>query len=198
MATQPSRKFMTYQEFEDMPRHGMISELLDGEFYVVSPVLRHQRLVRKLLVALDAFLEGHPIAEVIPAPFDIVLSKEQARVIQPDLMILTTETHNRLERNRKYQEARLLGMPYMAIEVLSGDGRHDRGKKLQYYAENRVPELWHVWPDSTLVEVYRTEASGHFSKVTAAGPGAVVTTPLLPGFELEVDALYSSLSISED
>jgi hypothetical protein len=48
MATQPSRQFMTYQEFEDMPRYGMISELLDGEFFVVSPLIRHQRIVMRL------------------------------------------------------------------------------------------------------------------------------------------------------
>ncbi len=36
MATQSHRKFMTYEEFEALPRYGRITMLLDGE-YIVSP-----------------------------------------------------------------------------------------------------------------------------------------------------------------
>ncbi|MBM3275668.1 MAG: Uma2 family endonuclease, partial [Candidatus Sericytochromatia bacterium] len=88
MATQPSRTFMTYQEFEELDRFGKITELLDGEFFVVSPIFRHQEIVGSLYLAFRSYLAEHPLGKVLVAPFDIVLSKEQrrGRVIQPDIM----------------------------------------------------------------------------------------------------------------
>jgi len=178
---------MSYQEFEDLPRHGRITELLDGEYFVVSPVFRHQHLVTELLWALRAYLDGNPVGTVITAPFDIVLSKPLARVIQPDSMFMTPDALARLERG-----ARLIGLPDLAIEVLSGDGSHDRGKKLQYYAEYGIPELWHVSQERPRVEVYLPDSAGKLAKVADLGANDKLTSPLLPGFELAIIALYSA------
>ena len=51
---------LTYDDLVRLPDDGMRHEIIDGIHYVTpSPVWRHQRLVRRLLVALAGFLEAH-------------------------------------------------------------------------------------------------------------------------------------------
>jgi len=51
--------------------------------------------------------------------------------------------------------------------------------------------LWFVSQDRPRIEVYRTGAGGKLDQIADLGPGAMVTSPLLPGCELSVDALNS-------
>jgi len=186
MATQSHRRFMSYAEFEALPREGMITMLLDGEYVVLpSPKPRHQSLVGEIFGSIWGHLKAHPIGVVFPAPLDVVLSEEAARVIQPDVFVILTEHESRVE------EARIKGLPDLAIEVLSRDAnRYDKGKKLQYYDEYGIGELWHVDQYRPRVEVYRRDPAGRLTVARALGPGDTLETPLLPGFALTLDALY--------
>ena len=94
----------------------------------------------------------------------------------------------------RVDEARVEGMPDLAIEVLSRDAnRYDKGKKLQYYDEYDVNELWHVWQDKQRIEVFRRHSAGRLRPAFEAREGDKLQTPLVPGFELDVDALYRGL-----
>lgn len=190
MATQSHRNFMTYEEFEALPREGMITMLLDGEYVVApSPKPKHQRLIDRIYLELGNFIRTHPLGEVLLAPLDVVLSKEAARVIQPDIFFLGNEKLGRLGDAELIQ-----GMPDLAIEVLSGDtNKYDRGKKLQYYAEYGVPELWHVHQKRPCIEIFRSTGPESLAKAQDAVPGDRLATPLLPGFELDVAALFQGL-----
>ncbi|MBM3268399.1 MAG: Uma2 family endonuclease [Candidatus Sericytochromatia bacterium] len=190
MATQSHRKFMTYEEFEALPREGMITMLLDGEYVVlVSPTKRHQRIIGRLHLRLGNFLEAHPeLGEVYLAPLDVVLSREARRVIQPDIFFISRERRDRAEGTL------IEGMPDLAIEVLSRDAnRYDKGKKLQYYDEYDTSELWHVWQDKPKIEVFRRDAAGRLRLALEVGRADLLQTPLLPGFELDTAALYRDL-----
>ncbi len=190
MATQSHRKFMTYEEFEALPRHGMITMLLDGEYVVApSPKRKHQILIGRIYLELGNFLKTHPLGDVYLAPLDVVLSKEAARVIQPDIFFIGKEKQDRLGDWEIVH-----GMPDLAIEVLSGPtNRYDKGKKLQYYSEYGIPELWHVSQQRPCIEIYRSAKPGGLVAVAEARPGDRLTTPLLPDFELDVEALYRDL-----
>ncbi|MDB5101122.1 MAG: putative restriction endonuclease [Cyanobacteria bacterium RYN_339] len=56
------------------------------------------------------------------------------------------------------------------------------------YAEHGVQEYWLVWPGQERVEVYRF-AEGGLPRMVGAGD--VLGSPLLPGFTLDVDALFA-------
>ncbi len=132
MATHSHPSFMSYEEFEALPREGMITMLLDGEYVVApSPTKRHQVIIGRIHLEIGNFLRANRhLGEVLLAPLDVVLSKEARRVIQPDVFFIA-------KANARDDAIPVIhGMPDLAIEVLSGDtNRWDKGKKLQYYGE---------------------------------------------------------------
>ena len=73
-------------------------ELIKGKIMLMSPApnVEHQRIERKLLVAIDWYFKGKK-CEVFPAPFDVRLydrkkslltSKDIHTVVQPDLCVI--------------------------------------------------------------------------------------------------------------
>ena len=125
-------------------------ELIDGELIVTpAPVWKHQRALALLLVALERYVRGHRLGEVVFSPADIELEPEG--VTQPDLIVVPES-----ERTPEAQWSdihRLL----VAIEVLSpSTARYDRLTKRRYYLRNHVPEYWIVDTDARLVERWRS------------------------------------------
>jgi Uma2 family endonuclease len=122
--------------------------LVDGELLVTpSPVLRHQRAVRLLVVALDAYLESSLVGEVLTSPFDLELEPET--IVQPDVFVVPLDEARRLDHE---MPGRAL---LLAIEILSpGSARGDRGAKRRLY-QRRVPEYWIVDLDAGLIERWR-------------------------------------------
>lgn len=189
MATRSHQRLMTYEEFAALPREGMITMLLDGEYIQLpSPVDRHQELLGRLYLRIGNFLEDHPLGRVLLAPLDVVLSKPRARVIQPDLIFIPKADTSR------YENGIIMGSPAFAIEVLSKDAkRYDLGKKLAYYNEYGTAELWHVHQGRPAIDVYRRDEQGSLVKALEVGPGDRLTTPFFPGFDLDVARLFADL-----
>ena len=85
--------------------------------------------------------------------------------------------------------------PTLAVEVRSpGTWRYDVGRKRQVYEQVGVAELWLVDTPARSVVVHRRSVPGVavFDITDEAGPGEVLTTPLLAGFTLAVDTLFTS------
>jgi Uma2 family endonuclease len=139
----PSTRF-SYADLELLPDDDLRHEIIDGEHYVTaSPVTRHQRISRRLLVAIQSHLDANPMGEGFQAPFDVVMSFHD--VVVPDL-IYVSATRAELVTAKNLQ-----GAPDLVIEILSpGTRRLDERLKR-----------------------------------------AVVTTPLLPGFELPLEGILS-------
>jgi Uma2 family endonuclease len=176
---------MTYEDLlrltDEEGNHG-VRELIDGELIVApSPVPNHQRIVKRLLVAIDRYLEDHPIGEVLVAPLDIVLADEQ--VLQPDVLYISRERSSRItDRN-------ISGSPDLAIEVLSEfSRRRDEIRKRALYEEYGVIEYWIVDPEAESVKVFQRR-QGRFHGSLA---GQTLTTPLLPGFSLDLPGLFAA------
>ena len=83
--------------------------------------------------------------------------------------------------------------PDLAIEVRSpSTWRFDVGVKKARYEAAGLPELWlvdHV-ADSVLVYRRSAPAAQEFDVALEVGRGEALTSPQLPGFELELDALF--------
>lgn len=80
------RPRVSFADLQRMPDDGNRYELYDGELRVVpSPLLRHQIVSQRLLVAFIEYANEHG-GQVVQPPMDLVLSEYD--VIQPDLMYL--------------------------------------------------------------------------------------------------------------
>lgn len=123
-------------------------ELVDGELLVTpSPVMRHQRAVRTLLVALDAYLETTAAGEAFDSPFDVEL--EPDTIVRPDVFTVPPGEARRLENEMPARSLMLV------IEVISpASALGDRGPKRELY-QRHVPEYWIVDLDAQLFERWR-------------------------------------------
>jgi Uma2 family endonuclease len=177
MAPQTATR-ITYEEFMALPEEdGKHYELIEGELVLnPAPLPRHQRIVRKIIGRLDRYFETHGNGEVWHAPLDIVLSREN--VLEPDVAVILSE------RASIVGPKNVQGAPEIAIEVLSeGTRRKDKTVKRRLYEQHGVTDVWLVDPDDLSVTISR-------------GGGAtvvrdVVSSPLLPGFVLDLRYVFS-------
>ena len=146
MGMPAQQEITTIEELLALPEDGMRHELLDGKHVVTpSPAVDHQRLVRRLLVVLDAQLGSVSGLEVFTGPADIHLSIHT--LVQPDVLIVSRDDEQPARRWRD------LGTPLVAIEVTSpSTAARDRGKKRRLYLEAGVEEYWIVDIDAKLIE----------------------------------------------
>ena len=178
---------LTYDDFLLFPDDGKRHELIDGEHYVTpSPNTKHQRIVGSLHGAIWNYLRAHPGGEIFLAPFDVVFSRFD--VVEPDLLYVS-----------KARAAQILtaehvkGSPDLVIEVASPTTRRrDQTIKRRLYERSGVAEYWVVDPDVNVVRVNRREG-GRFARPVELSleAGDLLTTPLLPGFELPLTEIFT-------
>jgi Uma2 family endonuclease len=175
---------LTYDDLVRMPEDGLRHEIIDGVHYVTpAPVWRHQRLVRRLLVALDRYLDEHPgMGEVLTAPFDTVFSPWD--VVEPDVLLVAGDQMEILT------EPNVQGAPALVVEILSpGTKRRDLGVKRQLYDRGGVREYWAVDPKANTVTVWRRAEDDSFSEVATLRASQELETPLLPGLTISLAKL---------
>jgi len=178
---------LTYDDFVRLPEDGQRHELIDGEHYVTpSPNESHQRTSGNLHYAIRSWLEAHPIGRVYYAPFDVVFSDFD--VVEPDLLYVSRE---RAAVALTPQHVR--GVPELVVEIASkGTRKRDETVKRRLYERSGVTEYWVVDPANEVVRVYSRTAAGFARPVEhSREAGDVLTTPLLPGFELPLTVVFA-------
>lgn len=135
-----------------LPDDGKRYETVHGELLVTpAPSPPHQLVVRRLLVALDRYLEIHDVGVVLPSPADISWAPDV--LVQPDVFVADRGQ----VRTEKWENVKTV---LLAIEVLSpGTQRYDRFTKRHLYQEVGVPVYWIVDIDNQAVEVWTPEAT---------------------------------------
>ena len=183
MVTTQLRTKLTYQDYLNTP-HDERYELIDGELIMSpSPRKAHQQTHAKLGTRLYTFVERHNLGEVYFAPFDVVFSITD--VVQPDLLFVS--------RDRLYiiTEDNIQGAPDLAIEILSpSTSARDKGYKRDLYAKHGVKEYWQVDTDAKRITVLSLNAYGDYDVAAVYGVGQTLTSPLLPGFALNLDEIF--------
>ena len=177
---------LTYDDFLLFPDDGQRHELIDGEHYVTpSPITRHQRISGDLYWLIRSFLEEHPIGEVFFAPLDVVLSHFD--VVVPDLLYMSTERASSV-----LTEAHVRGTPELVIEIGSpGTRQRDETIKRRLYERSGVLEYWIVDPSVDAIRVYRREQDAFPPAIELSlKTGDVLTTPLFPGLEVPLRAVF--------
>lgn len=88
---------------------------------------------------------------------------------------------------------RITGPPALAVEVRSpSTWRYDVGVKKRTYERLGLAELWLVDTASDTVLVYRRASAkaDHFDVELELAVGESLITPLIPGFSLDLAALF--------
>lgn len=125
-------------------------EYLNGDI-VMTPARspHHQIIVTNLLLLLGHHAMQNGLGLVLPAPLDVVLSKE-AQIAQPDLIFIAKERAPKL-----VTRAAITGAPDLVLEIISpSTARADRKIKPPLYAKHGVAEFWLVDPEDQSVEVF--------------------------------------------
>jgi len=119
-----------------------------------APFFSHQRLVLRLARIVADHVEPRQLGHVAIAPVDVILDREQAIVVQPDVLFVS-KARLSIIRNQVW------GAPDLVAEILSPrTEKHDRGQKLDWYRQYGVRECWLLDPLSEQVTVVDfTEAS---------------------------------------
>jgi Uma2 family endonuclease len=163
-------------------------ELIGGAHFVTpNPVTRHQQVVFRISFEIELYLRANPnTGQVFGVPLDVVLSPHD--LVAPDI-ILITEDQQEILTPRNVQ-----GAPALVIEVLSPSTRkRDLGIKRDLFDRGGVREYWVV--DGTLnrIQVYRRTHTGVLTvaEQLEANADDVLTTPILPGLELQLKVLFA-------
>ena len=159
-------------------------ELIDGVPYAMaSPSTTHQRILKKIAVRLEIFLEGKP-CEVFIAPYDVRLNAAENTVVQPDLLVVCD--------GEKIDDRGCKGAPDMVIEILSpSTAAHDRFRKFNAYQNAGIREYWIVDPDYRTVQVHILENGRYFIKIH--GETDKIPVFVLEGCEISLPDVFADV-----
>jgi Uma2 family endonuclease len=161
-------------------------ELVDGRLEVLPmPSILHQRIVDYLHNALQRFVQRQSLGEVFFAPLPVRIRKDTLR--EPDVIYVSRERLGRPE------DKRLDGADLVMEVVSPDDGSHDRDyeEKRADYAARKIPEYWIVDPQSERITVLTLKGK-KYRVHSEFSRGEKVTSVLLPGFAVDVSAVFAA------
>jgi Uma2 family endonuclease len=152
MASAPSVKTVTYEEWLRMPVTEGREEVVKGEIVRMPPAkARHVRVVARLAAAIQRQLNSSRF-ECFTGSFGIVIRHEPLTCREPDLAVFEIATE--VEVDGYFHSA-----PQLAIEVLSpSENRPGIQAKLEDYRSISTPEVWLINPEARTVEVLYLDA----------------------------------------
>lgn len=181
--TAPRR--LTADEFVALPGDLRNAQLIDGEMVVDSPNTRHQRLADWILYKLMSFAEEHPAAGEAGSGLQARIDDDN--VFVPD--VWWRGDANRLTRESRGHDT----PPDLIVEVRSPTTwRYDVHVKKSRYEAAGLPELWLVDTVADTVLAFRrsTPEAPLLDLALEAAAGEMLTTPVIPGFALDLGVLF--------
>ncbi len=159
-------------------------EFSHGQLEVLPvPTKSHQRLVAALFRLLTAYLAGQPRGEALFAPYRLQLWPGKFR--EPDIVFVAAEHADR------FLDAYALGADLVVEVVSPDDRRRDLETKRGEYAQAGIPEYWIVDPETQRITVL-TLAGAEYAVRGDFGAGEQATSALLPGFAVDVAAVFAA------
>ena len=186
-AMSPTATGLTADQYYEISVEGDRKQLVDGVIVVneVRPI--HGVLQVRLAAALHAWTGAGEERGLVIMPTDVVM--DDHNVYGPDLLWIA-ERHRPADLRRRLER-----VPDLCVEIRSpSTWRYDIGTKKRVYEAGGLPELWLVDDMSEAVYAFRRSrpASSSFDVSLELGPGAILESPQLPGFVLELSDLFAT------
>jgi Uma2 family endonuclease len=181
--------YWTTADLDVMPDDGgwLRHEVIEGELFVTrAPHIRHQSAAGKIQVWLENWSEETGLGNSFQAP-GVVFTPTDAVI--PDVV---WASKTRLDRGID-EAGHFTVAPELVVEILSPgeqNEQRDKGVKLKLYSRYGVQEYWIVnWQLQTLEIYRRTDAQLQLVGTLLAGD--TLTSPLLPGFSVQMERIFS-------
>ena len=170
----------------ELPDDGKHYELIEGELILnPSPVPRHQSIVRNIAVHLTRISRSTGADKRSSSPLDVVPGRRCGGLDRISSLC-------RQERLSIVGRTIFRVSPSLVVEVLSDKTRRrDQTVKRRLYERYGVDEYWIADPVIDVLKIYRRSGdalvrAGEISAET----GGMITSPLLPGFTLDVNVVF--------
>jgi len=156
--------------------HGMVRE-------APAPFYSHQRILLHIARLMADHVEAHRLGIVAIAPIDVVLDRERALILQPDVLFVSAERLS-IIRNQ------IWGPPDLVVEIFSpGTENWDKRDKFAWYRQYGVREYWLVDPDREEIVVVDFAA---FPPVRRAAAGSArIASTVLPALDASAGAVFA-------
>lgn len=178
-------KNLTFAEFVELPEEfHQGAELFDGVVHVSSPIVKHQRVAIRILLALVNWCDKNPgHGEAIR---EYLARIDDCNGYKPD------DAWYPPSRMPGADAAEWHGVPGIVVEVLSPSTRRtDQIRKPSGYAAIGVEELWLVDVDARVFTLVRGPAQVGYRAAVELPADGTITSPLLPGFSLPVADVFA-------
>ena len=182
--TNGQRKW-TYEEIAALP-DDHLRELHDGRSVIMpSPHLRHQKLYRRLIKWIEAWIDAGGQGLLYYQPAD--LRVDAHRTLIPDLSYYATGDAASVEStNGNY----LIAAPDLIVEIVSPSSQNaDRFYKFDVYAEIGVRYYWIIDPDAWIFQAFRLDAGEYRFEVSLSDAGEF-RPAVFPGLVLPMAQLF--------
>lgn len=176
---------ITAERYYELAVEGDRQQLVEGQIVVNEPKTMHALLQMRLASALHQWVEAGNRRGMALMPTDVRM--DDYNVYGPDVLWFRQE---RIPTDLYlYPEH----VPDLCVEIRSpGTWHYDVGAKKRVYEDGGLPELWLVDDTSDSVLVYRRSRpdAPTFDVALELGAGEQLSSPLLPGFALELEPLF--------
>jgi Uma2 family endonuclease len=166
-------------------------ELVNGNRVEMPPMsIRAVTVVGRLFAQLNAFAKSNRLGEAFTEMLiQVPVPEDEGRNRRPDICFVVSSTLAAAVPEDPDANAWDV-VPDLAVEVTSPTDRaEDQREKVVEYLQLGVRCVWVVYPKLRVIDVY--ESSG---MVRTFGPDGTLTgDPVLPGFEVGLDELFSPI-----
>jgi Uma2 family endonuclease len=168
--------------FLSLPESNLIIELSEGKLIMMSPATEtHQRILRKLFLKIDTFVEAGQLGITRFAPMPVRLWPGKIR--EPDILFVLRQHSDRISEH-------YYGPPDLVVEVLSPTTQHtDRVEKFHEYATAGISEYWIADPETETLEVFSLQDETYVLHLKA-GKGGKVNSRVLDGMVIAADEIF--------
>ncbi len=179
-----TKTLLTVEQFDQLVEPDELGyELDEGQLVVMTkPRPLHNRIVLRLTLELQKYLERQPIGEVFNPENLFVLGPNIKRA--PDVSFLRADRAAQIDPS-----ADIPGAPDLAVEVISPtDTVTATRRKIRQYFAAGASLVWVVHPETREVEVWREPERAE----TVLQEGDLLEAPgTLPDFRLREGALFA-------
>ncbi|MBF0467167.1 MAG: Uma2 family endonuclease [Nitrospirae bacterium] len=160
-----------------------LTEIINGEEVVSpSPFSKHQKIARKLTIAINRHIEANGLGELYFSPLDVILEEGLNR-LQPDILFIR-------KNNTAIIQDWIRGVPDMVCEIVSqGSFLWDTNTKKEIYEKYGVPEYWIIIPELKIFEVFTIE-EGKYKLYSYAEAEGVVTSKVIEELQVNIKDVF--------